>query len=324
MMLAATMAMLLTTAAPVDERTIGVLPVQVHGRLTRAQRKTMVSTMTALLAESADVIGPDPIVQANREARSCAEPECWRAVSESSGARYLVSLVVGKSGPDYALTLRLIDGESGKVMTGSDRACEICGFAEMNQTLAEMVRAVAARIDETAVAGLLVVTTVPEGARVRLDRRLLGTTPLELPVAPGRKALRIKKNRYIGRKQPVLMVAGTTTRVDAELQPIPRSRYRGLGWGALGGGMVAVGVGATLLALDGRPVRARCSGPNVDDDGYCPFRHSTLAGGIASVVTGGVLLGAATALLVVGYRADDDRKIRATLGPQGLRVEGRF
>lgn len=323
-MLGGVTCLVLALTAPADARAVGVLPVKVKGSLTRAQRKTVVATVTDALAQSATVIPPAELTRAHRKAKSCADAECWQAAAEAVEVRYLVGLQIDKSGPDYELWLRLIDGESGEVLTSADRQCEICGFAEVTQTLGEMSSALARRIDEAAVTGRLVVNTAPEGAQVRLDRKLVGTTPLDLPVAPGRRSLRIRHKGYIARAQPILMVAGTTSRVDADLEPVPPSRYRGWGWATLAAGVAGVGVGATLLALEGRPVRSRCTGDDLDADGDCRFRYGTLTGGVVSMVTGGVLLGAATALLVVGYRARRGPKTRARISPRGMGVEGRF
>jgi hypothetical protein len=73
---------------------------------------------------------------------------------------------------------------------------------------------------------------------------------------------------------------------------------RARAWTIAGGVLLGVSVpalvaGSTLLALDGKPYRRRCSGEDVDAQGDCRFRFD-------SKVHGGVLVGVAAALAIGG------------------------
>ena len=297
------------------------LAVWIRVRHALAQTFDVVATLEQ---RERAVVGSKRVARASPEVSACTEPECWRAAAEAARVDHLVDLRVTKSGPDFDLQLRLVDGSTGTLLASAERTCEICGFAEMTQTLGEMVSGIGRRVGEASVAGVLAVTAVPVGARVRLDGRLVGTAPLELPVEPGERSLRIARSGYIGRKQPVLLTAGTTSHVDVELQPRPGSRLRTLGWVGLAAGVAATGAGVTLLTLDGREARSRCAGPDVDDDGDCRYRHATMPIGAASVAAGGLLLGAAVTLLVLASRTGGRGRARAAVSAGGLSIEGRF
>lgn len=324
-MLAAALVALVAAAPQPKPSTVGVMPLRVEGtELTAAQRKSVAVTIRDGLSVTAKVASAQKMNKAKPPADGCANRACWRSTAKAAKVDYLADVQVTKAGPDYVLQVQLVDGDSGRLVTSAERKCEICGFAEMNQTLGEMVTAVGGRVDEAAVAGALEVTAQPEGARVRLDGKRVGTAPVALPAAPGTRTIEVSRFGYITREQPVSLVAGTTSHVDVRLQPSPRGAFRAAGFVALGGGIAALGAGATLLVLDGREAKTRCSGPEVDADGDCRFRYGTLPGGISATVGGGLLVGAAVALLVVGYRKEPERKVRAAWGPRGLALEGRF
>jgi hemin uptake protein HemP len=68
-------------------------------------------------------------------------------------------------------------------------------------------------------AGALTVDSRPVGARVYLDGRLVGTTPLQVPqVAAGEHAVRIEHDGYRHWTSSVRIIATETNRVTASLE----------------------------------------------------------------------------------------------------------
>jgi hypothetical protein len=74
---------------------------------------------------------------------------------------------------------------------------------------------VAARAEQGA--GTLSITSRPPGARVRVDGKSVGRSPVDLPLAAGEHAVLVEKAHYEGLKRTVRIVPGATATVDAEL-----------------------------------------------------------------------------------------------------------
>lgn len=98
-------------------------------------------------------------------------------------------------------------------------------------------------------------------------------------------------------------------------------RQRALGWAALGGGVGLFGAGVTLLALDDRPYKKRCTGADRDAEGDCRWVFKTSWGGAALAVTGAVLV---TLGIVALVRNRALRTKRMTVLPTGLGLVARF
>ncbi|MEM6991321.1 MAG: hypothetical protein AAF721_12505, partial [Myxococcota bacterium] len=117
---------------------------------------------------------------------------------------------------------------------------------------------------------------------------------------------------------------GVHQSVAFELDRLPAPRRSGrltaLGWAAGGVGVAAIATGAALLAVDGRPIRRRCNGDNLDADGDCKFIYITRGPGIGVLVGGGVLVAAGVALLITGRKRRQDARVR----PTGRGVAMRF
>lgn len=82
---------------------------------------------------------------------------------------------------------------------------------------------------------------------------------------------------------------------------------RVLKWVAAGAGILAIGAGASLLALNGRPTCNRAPGQEL-----CPQQLDTLGAGIGGLAAGGLLLGGAAALFAIDYK---QHKEIASIGP---------
>lgn len=77
----------------------------------------------------------------------------------------------------------------------------------------------------------------------------------------------------------------------------PTRPFRVLKWVAAGVGVLALGAGVALLALDGRPTCELATGQTL-----CPQQLATLPAGAALVAGGAVALGASAAFFVVDYK----------------------
>lgn len=257
----------------------------------------------------------------------CESDDCRRQLAERMGVDYLVEATVGVSDQIYRVRLQLIDGRTGTVELTGEETCELCGVAEVGDVVASQAAALVAKIDRSRKSPASIrVRTRPSGATVVVDGEMVGKTPLQLQPRPGPHVVRVEHAGYAPREVSLESTPGFSERLDLDLIPDRRTRrVRWLvPWGvtAVVVGAAALATGSTLLALHGREYKGRCTGSDVDAMGNCRYRYDTRAGGIASTVTGGVLLGTGIGLLI-GARRHQGRT-RPDVAVAWPRLEGEW
>lgn len=127
-----------------------------------------------------------------------------------------------------------------------DREAVEARIASLRQR-AEEARLAAERAPTT---GTLRLSSNMEGARVRLDGRDIGRSPLTEPMelAPGRHELALELDGYLPFRSTVRLEAGLTTAAYADLQPATGYRaVRGRRlWTWIAGGLAVAGGGAAI------------------------------------------------------------------------------
>jgi hypothetical protein len=102
----------------------------------------------------------------------------------------------------------------------------------------------------------------------------------------------------------------------------PRPGLMTAGWVSFSLGIAGVGVGATLISLDGREHGPTCGVEVRDVQGGCPNVYTTNLAGLVSAGLGGAALVTGVGLLIAGG-GRRDRGVRARISPAlgGLRVQ---
>ncbi len=180
-------------------------------------------------------------------------------------------------------------GQKAAICDGVDR---VAVASEMHDKLAALASKLQADLLRP---GRLEVTAQP-AAVVSIDGQAKGSTPWsgELPAGDHLVALE-SGGAHVERD--VNVAPGSTARVDVALSvpAAPRSRaLRPLKWVTLVGGVLAVGAGAALLALDGH---GTCSLPS--GQRQCADVYDTRTGGIVALAGGGALVATSVILFVV-------------------------
>lgn len=224
---------------------------------------------------------------------TCATPQCAATVLAGLGApRGLVVTiaVTGEFHDRFALTATVVD-DQGRALRRRSEACETCTMAEAATKARAVVTAALDAADDDPVA--VAITTTPVAAPIAID----GAAPVPSPWSGTLTA------------GPHTVVAGATTRevfveatgdavaieVAVAVKARPRSLLRYAPYALAGGGVIAVGAGAYLIAVDGDPT---CAHPT------CPEVRATSTGGWLLTGVGVVALGAAGYLYWRDRRAD--------------------
>ena len=184
-----------------------------------------------------------------QEQLGCDDTQCWIELAGALNARYLVTGTVGQLGETMVLSAQLIDAKRAEVI---GRATDQVkgGF----DAVLLRVRLLAARIAEPLLkdySGNLLVEVDEPGAEIRLDDRLLASSPMRATkVTAGRHEVRISRTGFLDWSKEVSIEPGQTRVVDARMVPSlefieeyenENSAKRTAAWITLAGG---IGLGA--------------------------------------------------------------------------------
>lgn len=322
-------------ADPATGATVFRPPVSVDGEFSASEAQAVAARIDSEF-ERTDFKSARP-----SDPTACATTQCWQAQARAAGSQYIATVSVDVAEADQALGVTIIDLADGTVVAAVERTCELCGRDELLDATSDLSAAALRKlVSYASVATTLVLDSIPQGAAVRVDGETVGVTPLRIEVTPGSHTVELAADGHEVFSQSFDLDRGTTESARLRLLPTApptatptapsdpqplRRRGRVVAGGLLlGGGLAAVGTGATLLVLHGRPITSDCSGENVDANGNCHFLHDTQIGGVAGLVVGGAaLIGGAT---VLGLELRRARTGSVSLSPtrSGIQVRGRF
>jgi hypothetical protein len=224
------------------------------------------------------------------------------------------------NGTDLDLAVELVDAKTTSVIARVEGQCDMCGAAEATELIASLGTALSRRAElQTQAPPTLRVVSDPPGATVMLDGAVIGATPLEIPASSGEHVLRISHAGRVEQTRTIDLVDGVTesvavTLAHASTAPAARRTKRwALGWAAAGTGALGMTIGAALIGIDGRPIRSKCTGSNVDGDGTCRWNHSSMVPGVVLGTIGVGLLATGVSLLVIEKRRTTRPGLRALL-----------
>ncbi len=294
--------------APPPE-TIAVLPLAIDGELPASFREQLQSRLVEGVAR-----GQRPVIALDAATR-CAEAACMRELGASSGARWIARARVVVRDRDFDIGLELFDARDGTSVTKTVGTCEVCAIAEVGDMLADQAGVLDRKLAALATAPPVVrFESRPTGALVWVDGKLVGPTPVERTLEPGRHRAHAELDDHLPLEIQFDAIAGTRETIPLSLSAVPkgRVRLRNAGWGMLGAGLGLMAAGVPLLALDGRPYESRCSGDDVDEDGDCRYTYGTKTGGIVLLALGGAAVITAVALVAVATRGGLPPRKRTT------------
>lgn len=288
---------------------VAVLPIDSHATLPDTTRIELRSAIERGLRRVGVKVVRDGQVDQQLGGTVCADTECVVALAGAVEAEWVLRPTVTVGDSVYAVHLEVVDAR-GRVLASASERCEICGYHEVTELVVDRSAALGDKVSRLRdQAPRLRLRSTPSGARVWVDGRSVGRTPLEHEVEPGPHDVRVQLRGYVSEQHRVTAVAGTEDTLSVSLSEAPRRRgpWLPLGLTALATGVAGVGAGAALVALDERDYQRNC---NPDVLGNCSQRYDTLAGGVTLAVTGGVLLATGAAMLVIEHRRRRGRTLR--------------
>lgn len=260
-------------------------------------RKVTEAASTGLARAGVDVVD---------SARQCEDVTCYAQEARDHDESRIARVRVFDEEPHVRVEVALLD-QAGVVRSATDALCEICGEAELLELVADTaaIAGNSAPVDSRGVGGLQI-GGAPRGAAVWVDGESVGGLPWSGDIPEGRHEVRVVAEGHAPTSFEIHTVEGVVQRLDAKLVlERPRRADRllvGLDATLLAAGAATVGVGAGLLAMDGRPHDKTCGSGVRDPNDECPNLHETTVGGAVAMGLGAAAVIAGTSLLVVHVR----------------------
>lgn len=289
-----------------------VLPIQVEGDLNPEwQPKLEAALERGLTQGGVVVVNASAVSEATGGVTRCDNAKCYTFISSASDSRFLVVSRISVVDRNYEVELDIIDGRDGSLAASSSEGCQVCGLGEVEELVTKQAAALRQKVSALSLEpAQLAITSQPAQVRVFVDGNEIGKTPLEHELEPGKHEIEARSPGYIPQKRTVDAVRGVSEKLTFDLlpedepAPVGDEKASGLdwrvptGWALLGVGVAAVAAGATFLAIDERPYKAQCEGPDVDAFGNCRQRYNTLVHGASFTAAGGVFVISGAAMLI--------------------------
>ena len=287
--------LLLASAAFAREQTIAIAPMTTgQGAPPDVQQSFSDELPRALAGAGFQLMAPNEVdmrVSERPELLQCRAGGCLAEEAAFFKVDRLALPRLERAGDNsFTIGITVYDaGQKAPICDGVDR---VASAAEMHDKLAAITNKL--RFD-LARPGRLEVAASPAAA-LSVDGQAKGSTPWagDLPAGDHVIALESGGARV---ERDVNVAPGATARVDISLTAAPvhhGSALKPLKWVTLVGGVLAVGAGAALVALDGRGTCSRGSGQL-----QCPDVYDTKTAGIATLAGGGALVVTSVILFVL-------------------------
>ncbi len=211
---------------------VAVWRIDALGGLSKKVVTTLESLLTQELARIADEVIPSAktiaLQQRNRRLRKCeGNDRCLAALGRHLNVRYVITGNLAALGNHYVVTLKLVDSAERKAIRSISEP--LSGEAEQ---LIETVRVAAYRLlDPQALLGSLRIMVNQTNAKIFVDGKFVGKSPLRSPVSRlkiGKHSLKITHDDFLDLAKTVDVRFQKTTTVKVNLvkpqetpQPFP-------------------------------------------------------------------------------------------------------
>jgi len=332
---------------------LAILPLTIEGNLGDSDRAELTKALTAGLERgNFSIVGPDQVLAFDARAGSCDNAVCYQNIARRTGAAYVVRAVVIVKDRDYTVKVELVAGADGKRLAATQDGCEICGVVDATGLIDSAAATLRLKLDALSKGPAAVkLASDPLGAIITIDGEVVGETPLERPVVPGKHLIRVSEEGYISIEREVTFVEGVNEDLNFTLEKLPsRLPGRRFGYVSLGFGIAALGGAIGFAILDDKPYKlgGKCADPYSGDpnDPYnsipgeesitglpeCEKLWRTEPFSIPLAVAGGALLTLGIAILVNSRkRTQTDKNATARrrmpnfgVGPGSVSISGRF
>ena len=306
----------LVTLLAASTATAGETAVIVSGTAPPHAREV---ASTAVSAGATDVPGNQIVAStfsANDVAsltRCMAEAQPWACMKPTLRGKGVQQLAVvsvdnqtSKDGSPLIVITEQVVAEELVAPVGDKRYCDHCTDDVLGKLTSELTRDVLRDVATRGGRTVVSIKSVPRGARITFDQKLIGATDTSLSTYPGTHSLSLELEGYQLVNRSVDAADGKTADVNVALVPnagpgdhgpgdrspdtsTSRGGFGGLPryvpWLCVGAGGAAIATGIVLVVVDSKP----SADPNSDHSRYY---YSTRTPGIVTGIAGALTVGA--------------------------------
>jgi hypothetical protein len=290
---------------PAAEPAVVVAPVEYSGDIPKHLRKDIEKVVLEAL-DGVELAPLDARVKFNCRTLACAVRE-----AREGDLDHVIVVRVTAEDRDYDIVIEAHASSDGRVEFKNEELCELCGHHELMAVIGAQVRALANLVQRGSTPPKLLIRGTPNKATVTLDGEQLGVTPLEIEVKPGPHLVELRAPGHVGQTHRWRAREGIEEVIDFELSAtrMHRRGARIAGWVGFAAGVAGLGIGATLLAIDGHEHGPTCAADLRDINGRCPNVYATRTAGIVAASMGGAAL--ITGISLVVYASPKMRRKNA-------------
>lgn len=256
---------------------------------------------------------------------------CMNPTLHGKGIRQLAMVSVdnqtGSDGSPMIVITEQVIAEELFAPVGDKRYCDHCTDDVLGKLTSELTRDVLREVATRGGHTVVSIKSVPRGARITFDQKLIGATDTSLNTYPGPHGLVLELEGYQVVNRSVDAAEGQTAEVNVALVPNPgpgdhhdptgpRDRLGNLpgyvSWGLIGAGGAAIVTGTVLVLVDSQP----STDPNSE---HSKYYYSTKTPGIVTGIAGALSVGAGLYILHRQHAAR--ATVAATPLPGGAAVQ---
>lgn len=231
--------------------------------------KELRESVGSLIPEALDGLGPFKAIskqdieqmlalEAMKESVGCSDVACLAEIGGALGADYMVTGSLIRVEQTYMLQLQLLNIRTSRPEQRLTRE-----YTGGPQGLFDEVRVAAKMLVRDLLetrSGSLALKVSEEGATIRIDGSIVGTSPLEkLALAGGLHTLTVEREGFVRQSRDISVRENETTDADVVLLPSQdyKKKYlqearltRGLAWGFSALGLASIGAGVAIMIVD--------------------------------------------------------------------------
>jgi hypothetical protein len=289
--------------------TAGETTVLVSGTATQHAREV---AATAVSAGAADVPGNKIVASAFSAhdvanlTRCMTEAQPWVCMNPVLRAKAIKQIAIvsvdnqtGSDGQSMVVITEQVVVEDLVAPVGDKRYCDHCTDDVLSKLTSELTRDILRDVATRGGRTVVSIKSVPRGARITFDQKLVGATDTAFNTYPGTHNLSLELDGYQVVNRNVETAEGKTADVNVALAPSPgpgepdrggsTDRLGGLPtyvpWLLIGAGGAAVVTGTVLVIVDSKP----STDPTSE---HSKYYYSTKGPGIVTGIAGALSVGA--------------------------------
>jgi hypothetical protein len=236
------------------------LPKALGKALSDKVRETLVKTRKYRLIDRANMNAI--LTEQGFSLQECTSNECALQVGRLLTVNRMIVGTVSKVGETYSVTLQYLNVETAEVEESVSEKCANC----KQEDLLDPAERVALKLAGAALFGSLMVNSNEEGARVYIDNKFVGITPLPKieNVLTGKHSVRVAKEGFTSFVKETVVNANETATVEGTIMMVKKQEPGGetnwVLWGSVIGAVVLAGAGAAVAVSSSNSGKTSSSG----------------------------------------------------------------